>query len=541
VRPNDWSGLVVPELAGWRPELRVSVVIPAYECQASLNLTLASLARQGYPADLLEVVVVDDGSTPPLELPKIRPAHCRLLRAGDHSDGWGRANALRVGAERSSGDVIHWLDADMVVYPDHVAAQARWHHAVPYAVTLGYKRFVDVAPDRPGWPAPDQVADACAAGTVEHLFPMTGGEPHDYVERLIRRTDQLRGGDHLNFLAHVGATAALRRDLYRAAGGPDPRLRLGEDTEYGYRLAQAGALFVPEPAARGWHLGRTHMMREERPLQRYNRPFLADLMPQPRWLRRGAFGAVRTWAVPLVTVVLSAAGQPLERVRAAVDAILASTEPDLRVCLVGPWSTLTDGRVPVLADPDLELRLIAATYRSDARVRLVTEAPATAFPSPYLLRVPAGYGLAPAAVARLVDLADRDQVGLVRVAPPAGGAEAVELWRTAALGRAGWLATVGTPVADLVAEVYGARTVAASAVGVVDLARIPADRLAHAAATAPAGRWLPARVEVAGARSLALATLVVGRQYARRAVARLRRLIPGRRPGRPHMGDPHGH
>jgi hypothetical protein len=282
------------------------------------------------------------------------------------------------------------------------------------------------------------------------------------------------------------------------------------------------------------------MMVQERPLQRYNRPFLADLMPQPRWLRRGAAGAVRTWAVPLVTVVLPVAGQPLERVRAAVDAILAGTEPDLRVCLVGPWDALPDDRVRVLADPDLELRLIAATYRSEARVRLVTEAPATAFPSPYLLRVPAGYGLAPAAVARLLDLADRDQLGLVRVAPPAGGAEEVELWRTAALGRAGWHAAAGVPAADLVTEAYGARTVAASAVGVVDLARVPAERLVDAAATAPAGRWLPARVEVAGARSLALATLVVTRQYARRAMARLRRLAPGRHPGPRHTGDPHG-
>jgi hypothetical protein len=249
---------------------------------------------------------------------------------------------------------------------------------------------------------------------------------------------------------------------------------------------------------------------------------------------------VRTWAVPLVTVVLPAAGQPLERVRAAVDAILASTEPDLRVCLVGPWDALPDGRVRVMADPDLELRLIAATYRSEARVRLVTEAPATAFPSPYLLRVPAGHGLAPEAVARLVDLADRDHLGLVRVAPLSGGAEGVELWRTAALGRAGWHAAGGTPVADLVAEAYGARTVAASAVGVVDLARVPVDRLVDAAVIAPAGRWLPARVEVAGARSLALATLVVGRQYARRVLARLRRLAPGRRPGPRDTGDPHG-
>ena len=57
------------ELGRWRPELTVSVVIPAYQCQASLDLTLAALAGQTYPAELLEVVVVDDDSDPTLELP----------------------------------------------------------------------------------------------------------------------------------------------------------------------------------------------------------------------------------------------------------------------------------------------------------------------------------------------------------------------------------------------------------------------------------------------------------------------------------------
>jgi cellulose synthase/poly-beta-1,6-N-acetylglucosamine synthase-like glycosyltransferase len=58
---NDWSAIEVPELGAWRPVRPVSVVIPAYDCQPALDLVLAALARQTYPADLLDVVVVDDG------------------------------------------------------------------------------------------------------------------------------------------------------------------------------------------------------------------------------------------------------------------------------------------------------------------------------------------------------------------------------------------------------------------------------------------------------------------------------------------------
>src|SRR6185436_6540083 len=121
VARNDWSPVAVPEPGQWRPTRSVSVVIPAYDCQRSLDLTLAALSRQTYPAALLEVVVVDDGSRPPLVLPPVRPDNCRVVPAGE--DGWGRAHALGTGARVSDGDVLHWLDADMVIFPEHVEAQ----------------------------------------------------------------------------------------------------------------------------------------------------------------------------------------------------------------------------------------------------------------------------------------------------------------------------------------------------------------------------------------------------------------------------------
>jgi glycosyltransferase involved in cell wall biosynthesis len=525
IRRNDWSSLTVPSLGQWRPTRTVSVVIPAYNCQPSLDLTLASLTRQTYPAELTEVVVVDDGSDPPLALPQIRPENCRLVRAGPQSGGWGAAHAVRVGVEHSAGEVIQRLDADLVAFPEHLEAHARWHCQVPYAVTLGSKRFVDVAPSRDGWPSPAQVATA----PIEGLFSRADGEPHDYIEAMLRTTDQLRSADHLAFLAHVGATVGLRRELYEAAGGPDASLRLGEDTEFGYRLAQAGAVFVPDRQAQAWHLGRSHMMREAAALRRYNRPYLADAMPHPRWLRRrGGSG----WAVPLVTVVIPIEGYPLELVRTAVDAVLDNDERDIRVCLVAGWPEVPEQSRPVLADPRLDLRLVAATYRSDPRVRLVDAEPRTAFPSPYLLTVPVTVGLGRSAIRRLVDEADRHRAGLARLATPAG--TPIELTRTAAIGRARWVRRAGEPLSHVVAETHGVRSLAATDVATVDLGRVPPDRLASGVGdhlrNLPAGRWLPPSVEVAGIRSLARAALLVARLAAGRIRTRLARsFAPARR------------
>jgi glycosyltransferase involved in cell wall biosynthesis len=490
--------------------LSVSVVIPAYQCQPTLDLTLASLSRQTYPADLLEVVVVDDRSDPPLALPSIRPERTTLIRV---DRGWGRANALHTGVEHCRGEILHWLDSDMLAYPDHVAAQARWQHVLPYAVTLGYKRFVELDTHGP-WPSPAAIADAWEAGNAAQLFGGRQGEPHSYVERYIAQTDQLRNADHLAFRIHVGATAALTAALYEAAGGFDTDLRLGEDTEFGYRLAQAGAVFVPEPLAKSWHLGRTHVMRAQDQVTRYNRVFLADRVPHPRhWRKVG--GPLRT--VPLADVVIPVGEQPLERVRAAVDSVLRGSEPDVRVHLVGGWDKLDDARVPVLADRWLDLRLIADAYRGEPRLILANTAPASAFPAAYLLELPGGFGLAPYALRALIDQADRHQVGVVQADTPRG---AVRLWRTAALGRAGWVAGADESRLATVTAVYGLRGVSAAAVGIVDLESGADSSTARGRRSA----IVPGSVEVEGLRSLVRATVVVAWLTCRRLTGWLRGL-----------------
>jgi hypothetical protein len=289
-------------------------------------------------------------------------------------------------------------------------------------------------------------------------------------------------------------------------------MRFGNDTEWGYRLAQAGAVFVPEPLARGWHLGATHVMLAQEQIARHRLALIANLVPIPRhWRRAGG----TTWSVPLVEVVLPVGDEPLERVRACVDAILRGTEPDVRVALVWPWDQLATGRVPALADPQLEPRLIAATYRGEPRVRLVTQAPESSFPAPYRLDLPRPYELGPGTVAELVVLADRHQSGMVTVSVPTG--PPAVLWRTAALGRARWVRAPGEPLPDVVAAVYGRRNLSAQEVGIGTRSR------------RPGGRLVPSTVEVEGVRSLARATVVVAWLGGRRVRAWLGRARRGRR------------
>ena len=65
---NDWSTLTPPTVGSWTPGPTVSIVIPARNNQRQLDRLLACLTHQTYPAHLMEVVVVDDHSTPRLRL-----------------------------------------------------------------------------------------------------------------------------------------------------------------------------------------------------------------------------------------------------------------------------------------------------------------------------------------------------------------------------------------------------------------------------------------------------------------------------------------
>lgn len=236
IRHNDYSPLVPPPLGGWEPELPVSVVIPAHGGQHRLDLTLAALAAQTYPAGLLEVIVVDDGSEPPLRLPHDRPENTRLVPAAP--GGWGTAHALNTGAAQAEGAVIQRLDSDMVICREHIEALARWHHLTDYVVTIGAKVFLDEPPLTAA-----RVRAAVAAGELDSLFDMAAAIPSS-TEATIRRLDGLRTSKNPYHVC-TGPTVSLRRDLFRAAGGLDPAVLRGEDTEFAYRLAMRGPSSSP--------------------------------------------------------------------------------------------------------------------------------------------------------------------------------------------------------------------------------------------------------------------------------------------------------
>ncbi|TDD09158.1 glycosyltransferase [Nonomuraea diastatica] len=430
MRGNDYRVLGPPEHV--TPELTVSVVIPAYGGQDKLDLVLQGLARQTYPAELTEIIVVDNGTSPPLRLPQGTAA--RLVVCGKP----GRACARNAGLAEATGDVIFWLDSDVVLTPGAIEAHMRWHHAAPYAVVTGSLRFTGAEPP------------AELPHDLEAVFEPA--EPHAWIVDLVERTDGLTANPQRPFSLHVGGATSVNARLIAAAGPMDDDLILGQDTELGYRLAQAGAVFVPEPRARAYHLGPTMRMRDKQPIDRVSHAFVADRIPAYRWLRGHP---ARRWKIPYVTVVMDGT-VGYDTVRPAVDALLAGTVPDLSVLLLGPWERLGGERRAPLKDPDLELVLVRGHYEHEHQVRLASAEkidPAV----PFVLRLPPGWAPGEDTVAHLLDLARDEGLGLVNVLlrESADGVVAARLERTSAFARARIVAAPGEDLDDAVDTVSG--------------------------------------------------------------------------------------
>lgn len=447
LRHNDYTCLPVAGLGRWQPQLPVSVVVPAFGGQAKLDLTLASLAAQSYPSGLLEVVVVDDSSTPPLALPDLRPERTRLIRP--EPPHWGSAHAVHCGVRACDGEVILRLDSDLVVYREHVEAHLRWHHLADYLAVIGTLTFT---PFTEGEIGPEDVHKAVHQGAAATLFPaQTAAE--NWTAQAIRDSRGLLDPRRMPFRVATGATVSWSRSLYHAAGGMDRSLLLGGDTEFGYRMAQAGAVFVPESEARCWHLGLSQMKSRPEEGRRYRAAHLGHHIPLYRHWRQEPG---RQWQVPYVDVVVEASDAGYESVHATVTGALASTLPDIAVTVQGPFSALPDHDRAVLDDPQLDLRLIRASFARDGRVALRDTVPPTSAPAPFRFRCPAGLVPSADALRRLTDLAEREMFGLVQLAVERDGELLVaRLERTAAMARAARLRVGDEDLDQLVDELFG--------------------------------------------------------------------------------------
>jgi glycosyltransferase involved in cell wall biosynthesis len=322
----------VPEVGAWEPTRTVTVVMPYFQAQSAVEITLAALGEQTYPPPLMQVVIADDGSDPPLSDPQC-PDGLDLQIVYQEDRGFGAPRARNLGARTAEGEIIVFADCDMVPEPGWVEAHARWHHLASDLVVLGFRRHVSFEGIEP-----DMVAAAAArAGRLERLFEGRVVERPEWIEFHMTRTDDLTSRDDDLFRVVTSGNMSLRRDWFFEIGAFDESFTQwgAEDTELGYRAFARGSVLVPDRQALAWHqgLGTTPDDSETVSLEQ-QRAKIAHLIAQ-RGFRRAVPG--RSFTVPYVVVTVEAGDTPAAAVTETVERILGNRFHDLVVDLVvGP-------------------------------------------------------------------------------------------------------------------------------------------------------------------------------------------------------------
>lgn len=231
---NQWD-----ELDGVAaPLLRVSVVVTHYDQQRELDRTLRALAAQDYPAELLEIVVADDGSP----VAPVVPDGVRVVSQPDL--GFRAAAARNRGVAASTGELLCFLDADTAPEPGYVRAMVRLPALLPEAVTVGRRRHADLSDTDPSAP-------------VAEVGPPAELPEPSWLLEAYARTENLLRSDDRSYRFVIGAVMACSRSFFDDVGGFDEGFSTygGEDWEWAHRAWQGGAVFAHVREAVAWHDG----------------------------------------------------------------------------------------------------------------------------------------------------------------------------------------------------------------------------------------------------------------------------------------------
>jgi GT2 family glycosyltransferase len=273
------TGRVVPGnrwdlLDGVRPDVAptVSVVIAHYRQPEQLARLLHALGRQAFPAEKVEIIVVDDGSPEP----PVVPSGVRLLVQADA--GFRLAAARNLGAAAAQNEILVFLDADTTPEPEYLRQITRLPALAFDSVTVGRRKHADLAL-------------VPTTSPIEIAGPENELDDPSWLVDAYRQSRNLLDLDCRSYRYLIGAVLACSRRFFAETGGFDESFDQygGEDWEWGYRAWLQGAVIAHVPEAVAWHDGADRAGREPGALSAKNAETLRliDLIPVPGSRGRG--------------------------------------------------------------------------------------------------------------------------------------------------------------------------------------------------------------------------------------------------------------
>jgi glycosyltransferase involved in cell wall biosynthesis len=218
--------------------MEISVVIPSYNTGPQVHRLLRCLALcELDPGDVLEVVVVDDGSTDDTSdlLSGVTLPYPLTYLFLPRTSASGRAAARNAGIRQASGDVVVMADADQIVDSRFIAEHARYHRMRTDLVVLGPRGDLGE-----GVIDDERLARQFSLDAIPQVVGWDGRER--VMAAFSENFNNLATCWHYAFSCNL----SVRREHLLAVGGFDEEF-LGwglEDSEIGYRLFRRGLAFA---------------------------------------------------------------------------------------------------------------------------------------------------------------------------------------------------------------------------------------------------------------------------------------------------------
>lgn len=225
---------------------KVSVIIPAYNCQAYVAQAIQSVLNQSHRD--FEIIVIDDGSSDNT-LQALAPYADRIQLIRQHNSGV--AVARNAGLRAAKGDLLAFLDADDWWEPERISTQLAALQLFPSA-GLVFSDFAVV----------EQNGALRMPRGIRWKYGSMGEEKDSAWEKIFSDADTITSPGAINALAYHGhilrrlfqgnfintCSVLLKRAVLEQIGEFDPNLKTEEDYEYWLRVThQWSAIYVDYP------------------------------------------------------------------------------------------------------------------------------------------------------------------------------------------------------------------------------------------------------------------------------------------------------
>jgi len=230
--------------------LVASVVIPTYNREKLLRTTLLSLSKQNYPKSKYEIIVVDDGNDATDKMIKsLKISNLRYFKIKKLAHRCV-SRARNFGIKKARGEIIVFLDSDIVATPNFISEHVISHGKNKNLVVIGYASALETKAKHEMKKVIDLVDKEYKKIVDIPIIP-------SYRDAIYEECSENLNDFERPWETLLTGNASIRRQHLLEVGMFDENFKGWglEDIELGYRLFKKGLEFKLNRKALGYHIG----------------------------------------------------------------------------------------------------------------------------------------------------------------------------------------------------------------------------------------------------------------------------------------------